>query len=253
MISLSAVIITYNEEHNIKDCLDSLNGIVDEILVIDSFSTDKTVAIARQIGAKVIENKFDGHIEQKNFAVASASYDWVISLDADERLSKEARKAVYQIKEKQGADAYTFNRLNNYCGKWIKHSGWYPDQKIRLWNRNKGKWGGVNPHDSVKMNDASKLINTHTNILHYTYRNIEEHIAQINKFTTIASEQLYKKRKNASLIRVTVYPFWVFLKCYIVQFGFLDGFYGFVLSINSAYYKFLKYIKLRELNNKRKL
>ncbi len=253
MISLSAVIITFNEEHNIEDCLKSLDGIVDEILVIDSFSTDKTVEIAKRLGAKVIENKFEGHIEQKNFAVASASHDWVISLDADERLSKEARKAAQKIKENPIADAYAFNRLNNYCGKWIKYSGWYPDRKIRLWNRTKGKWGGVNPHDSVEMYEGSKIINSQTDILHYTYRSIEDHIVQINKFTTIAAGQLFIKRKKANVLRVTVYPFWIFIKSYIIQLGFLDGFYGFVVSINSAYYKYLKYTKLRELNQKNKL
>lgn len=148
-VKLSGVIITYNEERNIERCLESLKGICDEIIVVDSISTDRTKEICLAYGVRFVENPFPGHIEQKNFAMEQASHNYVLSLDADEALSEELRKSIMVIKQNWTSEAYRFNRFTNYCGQWIKHSGWYPDTKTRIWDRRKGKWGGTNPHDSV--------------------------------------------------------------------------------------------------------
>ncbi|MTI29248.1 glycosyltransferase family 2 protein, partial [Cytophagales bacterium RKSG123] len=151
MKKISAVIITYNEEKNIQRCLESLKGVVDEIVVVDSLSTDNTKKICEKFDVHFIENPFEGHIEQKNYAMGCARNDYVLSLDADEALSPKLKESILKVKENWTADFYSFNRLNNYCGQWIRHSGWYPDKKIRLWDRRKGKWGGKNPHDNVVM------------------------------------------------------------------------------------------------------
>ncbi len=249
-IKISGVIITYNEEHNLEDCLVSLQGVVDEIVVVDSFSTDSTESIARQYQAKFIQNAFEGHIQQKNFAMTQAKHDWVLSLDADERLSEKLKQAILKLKaEGLQADGYRFNRLNNYCGQWIKHAGWYPDSKIRLWNRQKGQWGGVNPHDTVIMKEETKVEQLKLDILHYTYRKMEDHITQMNKFSTIAANEDFKKGKKSHVfIHLILYPWLNFFKNYIIRLGFLDGYGGFLVCKNGAYYRFLKYAKLRNLH-----
>ena len=155
MIKLSAVIITYNEEEHLEKCLNSLIDVADEIIVVDSFSTDKTKEICIAKGARFVEHKFDGHIEQKNYAISQAKNQYVLSLDADEALTEALKIEVKNIINNWEYDAYVFNRLTNYCGTWIKHSGWYPDKKLRLWDVTKGKWGGENPHDMVIMDKGS--------------------------------------------------------------------------------------------------
>ncbi len=249
-MKISGVVITYNEEENIEECLQSMHEVVDELIVVDSFSTDQTRGLAEKFNVKFIEHTFEGHIEQKNYAIDQASNDWVLSLDADERLS-ENLQSVIKLLRKDGAkaDGYRFNRLNNYCGQWIKHGGWYPDSKIRLWNRKKGKWGGVNPHDTVVMNEGATTKAVKADILHYTYRKMEDHITQMNKFSTIAALEDHKKGKKANvIIHLIFYPILNFLKNYIIRLGFLDGYAGFVVCKNGAYYRFLKYAKLRNLN-----
>ena len=157
MIKLSVVIIAFNEEKNIERCLKSVLNIADEIVVIDSGSTDRTVELSKTYNAIIVTQDFLGHIEQKNFALTHAKYDFCLSLDADEALSKELEKSIIQVKEQDIVSAYSMNRLTNYCGKWIKHCGWYPDVKLRLWNKNEGQWSGTNPHDKFVMNDGAKV------------------------------------------------------------------------------------------------
>src|SRR6516225_8076489 len=147
MTSVSIVIITFNEEKNIRRCLESVKEIADEIVVVDSLSTDHTKSICKEFGVRFIEQKFLGYIEQKNFALDQAKYDYVLSLDADEAISKELVKSIQEVKQNPESDGYRMNRLTNFCGKWIKHGSWYPDTKLRVFNRKKARWGGINPHD----------------------------------------------------------------------------------------------------------
>jgi glycosyltransferase involved in cell wall biosynthesis len=246
-VKLSAVIITFNEEKNIERCLNSLNGIADEIIVLDSFSTDRTKEICMKFNVRFFEHDFDGYIEQKNRALHFTSYEWVLSLDADEALSNELAKEIKKVKENPDADGYTFNRLNYYCGKWIRHSGWYPDKKLRLWNKIKGKWAGVNPHDKLMLEPGSKIRHLKGDLLHYTYYSVQEHIDQINKFSSIGAAEAFKKGKNSNAFIILIKSSWRFFRDYVINLGFLDGYYGFVICSLSGWGTFLKYLKLREL------
>lgn len=248
-VRVSAVIITFDEEKNIGRCLDSLNGVADEIVVVDSFSTDKTKEICMDKGARFIRNRFEGHVEQKNYAMSQASYDHILSLDADEALSGELRESILNVKNNWNYDGYSLNRLTNYCGKWIRYCGWYPDTKLRLWDRRKGRWGGVNPHDKVFMDKNSSTSHLQGNLLHYSYHTIREHVSQMNRFSDIAARVAYENGRRSNLIiDVLLNPPLTFMKKYFIKLGILDGYYGFIISINTAFGKFLKYIKLRELN-----
>ena len=248
MIQLSVVIITYNEERNIARCLDSLKEIADEIIVVDSYSTDKTVEICNSYGAKVFQHKFEGHIQQKNFALEKASFVYVLSLDADEVLSDELRTSIASAKSVWNYDGYEMNRLTNYCGAWIRHGGWYPDRKIRLFDKRKGKWTGVNPHDRYSMNDANRSVGyLRGDILHYSYYSITDHIKQVDYFTEISAHVLFEQKRKASLVRLLVAPVFRMFRDYFLKGGFLDGYYGFIVCMISSYAVFLKYAKLREL------
>lgn len=249
---LSAVIITFNEERNIQRCLQSLEGVVDEIIVVDSFSSDKTKEICAEFDLTFIENSFQGHIEQKNFAMNQAGNDFVLSLDADEALSEELRAEILQAKKKFEFDAYTFNRLTNYCGQWIKHCGWYPDRKLRIWNKSKGAWGGENPHDMVIMESAVKTKQLKGDLLHYSYYTINDHTRQIEFFSDIGAKAAFDAGKRSSILSILFKPAFKFFRDYFFKLGFLDGYYGFVISMNSAHAKFLKYHKLRELQQSAK-
>lgn len=247
-MKLSVAIITFNEERNIKRCLDSVKELADEIVVVDSFSTDKTEDICKQYQVKFVKNRFDGHIEQKNFILQHTSFDFVLALDADEALSDELKQSIIKIKDNPDADGYCFNRLTNYCGKWIKHCSWYPDKKLRLWNKNLGKWGGVNPHDKFIMADAAKIKHLKGDLLHYSFYTIEQHITQINKFSTIKAQGLYNKGKKTNLWKLLIAPKITFIRMFIFRLGFLDGYYGYVICRNSAHSTFLKYAKLRTMH-----
>lgn len=246
LVKISGVIITYNEERNIEQCIASMHDVVDELLVVDSFSTDQTVAICERLGVKVIQHAFAGHIEQKNYAMHQAKYDHVLSLDADERVSLKMKEAIKAVKEHWDCDGYIFNRFNNYCGAWLKHS-WYPDKKLRLWDRRKGQWGGTNPHDKVILN--GKVRKLKGDILHYAYENLEEHYEQLKKFAVIASNAKFAQGKKANfLIHVIINPCYKFFRKYVLRLGFLDGYYGFIFSGLTAYLNFMKYLRLWELN-----
>lgn len=253
-MKISATIICFNEEKNIERCLNSLQGIVDEIVVVDSFSTDKTEEICSKFDIVFIKNKFLGHIEQKNFALTKAKYDYVLSLDADEAISPELRKSILEIKQGNqdkdslDFDSYSFNRITNYCGEgWIKYSGWYPDTKLRLWDKTKGSWGGENPHDMVIVQKGIKTKWLKGDLLHYSYYSVQEHINQLNKFSTIGAIEKYRKGKKVSILSIILKPIWKFIRDYIFKGGFLDGFAGFKICIISAFSTFIKYVKLKEL------
>ncbi|HOP13067.1 glycosyltransferase family 2 protein [Lentimicrobium sp.] len=248
MIRLSVVIITYNEERNIGRCLESVRGIADDIVVLDSFSTDKTEDICKEHGARFIRHKFEGHIEQKNRAVSLASYPHVLSLDADEALDDTLRESISRVKENWKHDGYTMNRLTNYCGKWIYHCGWYPDRKLRLWDSRKGRWGGENPHDRYELTEKdATTAHLEGNILHYSYYTLNDHHRQVEYFTTILARTQFNNGKRAPWPVMVISPVIKFLRDYFIKLGILDGRAGFTISRISAYATYLKYRKIRQL------
>lgn len=246
-MDLSAVIITFNEERNIGRCLESLLGVADDIVVVDSFSTDKTREICLSYGVRFESHTFDGYIEQKNYALTRAKYQLVLSLDADEALSDELRQSILRVKSNKLYDGYTMNRFTNYCGQWIRHSGWYPDRKLRLWTISKGRWGGINPHDKVIMDKGTSVSHLKGDILHYSYYTREEHDRQMERFSDIAAKALFDKGIKSSCLKLSINPFWRFIKAYFIKTGFLDGKNGFIISRSSARVTYLKYKKLRRL------
>tara|TARA_B100000809_G_C15139130_1_gene532120 strand:- start:4140 stop:4898 length:759 start_codon:yes stop_codon:yes gene_type:complete len=250
-IQLSVVIITFNEEKNIERCLASVIDVADEIVVVDSYSTDKTKQICSAKNVRFVEHKFDGHIEQKNFAITQAKNQYVLSLDADEALTEELQQAILEIKNNWQADGYSFNRLTNFCGTWIKHCGWYPDKKLRLWDITKGKWGGDNPHDKVIMAKGASAEHINLDILHYSFYTIEQHLKQIDYFTDISSKTAFEKGKTSNGFTIIYKSTFKFFRDYVLKFGFLDGYHGYVVCKNSAHAKRLKYTKLRDLNRKK--
>lgn len=248
MIQLSAVIITFNEEKNIERCLKSLEGIADEIVVVDSFSKDRTKEICKKYNLKFVEHPFEGHIEQKNYAITQASYPYVLSLDADEALDETLKASILAVKANWQAEGYVMNRLTNYCGKWIRHCGWYPDKKLRLWDARKGAWGGDNPHDKFELFDEkAKTIHLNGDILHYSYYTLEDHFKQVRYFTDILAKAQFERGKKAPLIVMLFSPFVKFIKDYFIKLGILDGYAGLKISAISAFATFTKYRKLRAL------
>ena len=251
MPDLSVVIITFNEEKNIARCLASIETIADDIVVVDSFSTDKTEQICLQFNVRFIQHNFEGHIQQKNWALKQAKYPHVLSLDADEALTEPLQAFVKSIKENWIADGYTMNRLTNYCGQWIKHSGWYPDKKLRLWDRRLGDWGGTNPHDKVIMKKGTRITHLNHDILHYSFYTVEQHLQQIDFFTNISAKAAFDRGEKSSSFKIIYKSVFKFFRDYILKLGFLDGYYGFIICKNSAFAKQMKYRKLKDLNKSR--
>ena len=248
MIQLSGVIITYNEARKIEDCLKSLVDVVDDIVVVDSFSTDQTKAICLKYNVRFIEQKFLGYIEQKNYAIAQAKHDYIVSLDGDEALSKTLQQSIINVKANWNYDGYYSNRLNYFCGQWIKHTTWYPDKKLRVFDRRKAKWTGINPHDRISLiNQQDKVGFLKGDILHRNYETYSEYNKKVELFTTISAESYYKLGKKAPIYKVIINPTWAFFQSYFFKLGFLDGFNGLVISVQTANTRFLKYSKLRQL------
>ena len=245
VVKISGVIITYNEEKNIARCLQSLVGICDEILVVDSFSSDNTKSICLEHGAKFIQNPWKGFLDQKNFAQDSASFDYVLQLDADEELSKELKKSIQLVKNNWAHDGYIFNRFTNYCGKWIRHSGWYPDAKLRLYDRRKGKWLGLDPHPSVFMDSESRTRHIEGDLLHYSYTSYEDHINRSAKYAKQAAIAMHTLGKKPSNFKLIFSPAFRFFNSYILRGGFKDGFEGLIICKTASYYTFLKYMYLK--------
>jgi len=247
MEKISATIITYNEEKNIERCLKSLQGVADEIIVVDSFSTDRTKEICIKYNVSFFERAFTDYSDQKNWAIEQTKYPIILSIDADEELSEKLKESILTIKNNWQDDGYFFNRMTNYCGKWIKHSGWYPNHQLRLWDKSKGKWEGI-IHEKITV-DKNKITHIKGDLYHYSYHNYSQHILQIDKFSELQSKQLYEKGGGVSWFKIIFAPFIRFIRHYIIRFGFLDGSAGFIISVNSAYGQFLKYIKLKKLTN----
>ncbi len=247
MQKISVVIITFNEEKDIGRCLDSVQKFADDIVVVDSFSTDQTQHIVTSSGARFIQHTFEGHIQQKNWAITQAKYPHILSLDADEVVSKQLQDEIIKVKQHFQANGYYFNRMTNYCGKWIKHCGWYPDRKLRLWDSRKGRWGGINPHDRFKMEDGCNIKYIKGDLYHYSYHSISQHVLQIDKFTQIGAVEALKRGKAANIFLLLFKPAFKFFRDYFIKLGILDGYYGFVICSLSSVATFVKNLKMIEL------
>jgi glycosyltransferase involved in cell wall biosynthesis len=249
MTPISAVIITYNEERNIERCLASLQGIVDDIVVVDSFSKDKTEEICTRYNVRFVQHAFEGHIEQKNWAITQAKYPHILSLDADEALDEKLKQSILTTKKNWKFNGYTMHRLTNYCGSWVHHCGWYPDTKLRLWDSRLGSWGGDNPHDKFELEkEFNQTQQLEGDILHYSYYTLEDHYKQVTYFTDILAKAQYQKGKKAPLLILYLSPIVKFIKDYFIKKGFLDGKVGFQICRISAFATFTKYRKLRSLH-----
>ncbi|HOF20741.1 MAG TPA: glycosyltransferase family 2 protein [Bacteroidales bacterium] len=248
MTKISGVIISYNEEKHIGKCLASLQGIADEIIVVDSFSDDSTRDVCSRFNVRFIEQAFKGYVEQKNSALGFAGNRYVLSLDADEELSEELRESILKIKDNPEYDGYQFNRLTNYCGKWMKYSGWYPDRHIRLFDTEKGRWAGTNPHDKIRMNTGSRVTRLRGDILHWYCETFEEHMDKSNHFSSIMAEEYFRQGKKSGILSASFHKWWRFIRTYFIGAGFLDGFRGHAACSISAQASYLKYIKLLQLN-----
>lgn len=250
MEKISVVIITFNEENKLARCIESVKPVADEIIVLDSFSTDNTVTVGREAGAVVYQQTFHGYKEQKNAALQFASYNYILSIDADEALSVELINSILLAKEKFMCAAYTMNRCNFFDGRFIRHGLWYPDKKIRLFDRRVAYWGGMNPHDKIVLNENTNTCHLEGDLFHYSFGNINEYIKRNDEISTIAARSLYKKGQRSG-IKIIVNPIWRFFKSYLLRKGFLDGYPGFIIAKNTAAQAYMKYKKLNKLYRRR--
>ncbi len=248
MSEISAVIITFNEESYIEKCLESLKDLADEIVVIDSFSTDGTEKICRKYNARFISHAFEGYVEQKNFAVSQAKYRHVLSLDADEALSDELRKSILEIKGNIVYDGYYVNRRNNYCGRWMIQSPLIPDRHMRLFDPSKGRWKGINPHDKFMLDPGTKSKKLKGSLLHWNYASFDEHRDRMKRYSDITAAEYFKNGKRTGPFTGYLHLVWRFFRAYVIEGGFLNGYRGYVFCKVTAWSSFLKYSKLRRLN-----
>ncbi len=248
MEKLSIVIISLNEERNIERCIRSAGSIADEVVVLDSFSTDRTASIVKGLGGNFVQQTFSGYGAQKNAATALAANDYILFLDADEFLSEALCIEIAEEKNKGFPyDGYQMNRLNSYCGRWIRHGSWYPDKKIRLVNRKKAVWSLDIVHESLLPVAGARIHHLQGDLLHYTYSNLEEHTERNNRYSTLSARLLYEKGKRTRMLRILFNPFWAFVQSYLLRAGFMDGFFGFVIAVQIAHLTFLKHVKLYQL------
>lgn len=245
-MKISATIITHDEERNIARAIESLRC-CDEIVVLDSGSIDRTIEIAKKLGARVVETGWRGYAGQKNHAAELAKHEWILSIDADEALSEALEGDLWLLK-KNGPqyDAYTMPRMAQYLGKWILHSGWYPDRKVRLYHRDRARWVGDYVHESVKVSGTVGSLDS--NLLHYTCQSFTEHLKTMDRYTTLAAEELVARRKPIGYRHLLADPAWTFFRTYFLQRGFLDGMEGAAIAYMAALYSFLKYAKARNMS-----
>lgn len=250
MEALSAVIITYNEERILEKCLQALTGIVDEIVILDSGSTDNTLKIAHKYNCLVHQQTFAGFGKQKNDVIALANNDWVLALDADEIVSDVLREELIELKN-QGfgtRKAYSFPLLNNYLGRFIRHGGWYPDHKPRLFNRQYGAWSAVDIHESWQFSDPNmEFGRLNGDLWHFTIADFTHHMQKIEKYTTLSAKRANQLGKKCSWLKLVLAPKWFFVNRYILRLGFLDGYCGYVFCKMASFEKWLKYAKIRNL------
>jgi len=245
MPQISAVIITYNEEYNIQECIDSLKDVVDEIIVVDSFSTDKTEEICKNSEVRFLQHEWKGYGKQKNFGNTQVSYDFILSLDADERLSDGLKDAILEIKKNWQYDVYSFNRMTYFQRRKIKYIS-YPDCQLRLFDRRKTQWNENMVHEGLIIDKTITVKRIKKDIIHYSYQNIHDQIERLNSYSTLSAGNNFERGKKSGIFKLIFSPTLVFIKSYFFRLGFLDGFFGFVICFNAAYYNFLKYAKQNE-------
>ncbi len=244
MTSLSVILITHNEEANIRPCLESVAW-ADEIIVVDSGSTDGTVSIARDMGARVFQHDWPGFGPQKNRALQYATKDWIFSIDADERVTPELRAVIEQAMIEEKADGYFCPRLSQFCGTFIHHSGWHPDYVLRLFKRNKGRFSDSLVHESVLLTGASsKLKNS---LLHYSYLTRDDVERKVKQYSDAAAKQMYQAGRSSSWLGAILSGGWAFLRTYIIRLGVLDGKCGWQIAVMNARTTYLKYRKLHKM------
>ncbi len=249
MPKVSAVIITYNEALFIDKCLASIEGIADEIIVVDSFSTDGTEEICAKYDVQFVKHAFEGYRDQKNYALKLAKYNNILSLDADEALSDKLRQSILTVKENWKYDGYLFNRRNNYCGKWIRYSEWYPDRQLRLFYSDHGRWGELNLHEKFLMSNGSKIGKLKGDLLHWPFTSLQDHQDKMKKYSHIGAVEFHKAGIKANLFTPYIHFIWGFLRSYIIKGGFLDGRNGFLICSLYAKSAFNKYKKIRHFQN----
>lgn len=245
---LSIAIITFQEEKNIRDCIQSVLEIADEIILLDSFSTDKTREIAESFEkVRFSTNPFSGHVEQKNHAIQLCTYDWILSVDADERVDEELKSAILKWKSQPThLDGYKIARLTWHMGQFIRHSGWYPQRKYRLFKKQKASWVGENPHDYMEITGKGGVLPG--NIIHYSFRDLSDQIDTVNKFSSIVAFTRFQKGRRFSFLACLYKPWIKFWEIYLFKAGFLDGFPGFAIAVSSSFSTFCKFAKIYELD-----
>ncbi len=244
MKRLSVTVIAWNEEARLRDCLESVSGF-DEIVVVDAESTDKTAQLAREFTDKVWVRPWPGFSAQKNFALEQATGDWVLSLDADERISPELRERIRRILIADGpADGYSIPRKNLFWGAWVRHGGLYPDYQLRLFRQGGGRFVESAVHESVTVDGHVETLAEP--LLHHSYRGLEDFVARSNRYSTLAAVELMRRGRRARWADLTLRPFGRFFSMYVVKMGFLDGWRGFVLAVLYANYVFLRMAKAWE-------
>jgi glycosyl transferase family 2 len=245
MNRLSACLITLNEEQNLPRALTSLAGIADEIVVVDCGSQDRTADIAREYGAKVITKAWTNFAEQKNAAAAAANHDWILSMDADEELSPELRKTLLAWKEKEpGHAVYEFARRAWYVGGWIRHSGWYPERQRRLFRCDAARFSGI-VHESLQFSGEPGRLSG--DLLHYTISSFLEHEEKVERYTTLAAQQMYTAGKRSWRGAMWLATPWNLFNCFVLHLGFLDGSRGWAIARMAARSTWLKFKKLGKL------
>jgi len=244
---ISTIVICHNEEQNIVRCLESCRPFSDEIIVVDSHSTDRTVELARPLATQVVAHDWLGYGRQKQLALTRATRDWVFSIDADEVVSPELQREIAALDFAH--DGYWMPRRPYYLGRWIRHSGWYPGYILRLFRRDRGRFTDETLHEHVVVEGRTRKLRG--DLLHYSYRSVSHHLAKMNDFTTLAAQKMRDQGRRARLRQMTVTPVLEFGKIYFLRRGFLDGFAGLVIALLHAYYVFLKYAKLWELQRAR--
>ncbi len=245
-MKISATVITSNEERNLPRAIESLRC-CDEILVLDSGSTDRTVELAVKLGARVEEADWRGYAAQKNLAAEKASHHWILSLDADEALSEALEAEIWQLKKSgPDCDAYTVPRMAQYLGRWILHSGWYPDRKVRLYDRRKARWVGEYVHERVET--SGRVGRLESSLLHFTCSSLSEHLKTMDRYTTLAAQELVARNERVRWRNLVLDPAWEFARTYVLRLGFLDGFEGLTIAHMAAVYTYLKYAKARNMS-----